>query len=278
MKQLRLTIAMLITLCLLLACDPGLPFTVTYNSNGADSGSAPVDGATYHQYDAVTVTDGQGSLVKAGYNLAGWMTAVDGTGTSYAPGAVFAMGAGAVTLHAVWVPMNFTYESSGTSITLLKYSLRSVTTLDIPAGVTGLGSPYAILGEGVLQNCTMMTSITSPASLTSIGNNAFFGCTGLTSLTFPSVITSIGVNTFLDCTSLTSITIPTAVTSIGQNAFNGCTGLATVTVMPTTPPTLGTTAFTGLPGGYQLKVPAGTVATYQAAANWITWQANIVSQ
>ena len=393
-------LALALSLAVLVACQQpaagatsATTYTLTYDGNGADSGTAPVDAATYHQFDAVTVTSGQGSLVKDGYNLAGWMTAVDGTGTSYAAGAVFAMGAGNATLHAVWVPSNFTYSSSGTSITLLQYSLLSATTLNIPSGVTQLGTPYAISGEGALQGCNLLTSITLPPSLVGIGNYAFFGCTGLTSLTIPSGVTSIGNFTFQNCTGLTSLTIPSGVTSIGSNAFQGCTGLtsltipsgvtsigqytfngctgltsltipsgvtsisanafngctgltsltipsgvtsigggvfrgctgltsltipsgvtsigtsafqsctgltsltipsgvtsigvsafngctflATVTIMPTTPPTLGLTAFTGLPTGYQLKVPAASVATYKAATNWITWAANIVSQ
>ena len=278
-------LALALSLAVLVACQQpaagatsATTYTLTYDGNGATSGTAPADSNAYEKFDAVTVTTGAGSLVKDGYNLAGWMTAVDGTGTSYAAGAVFAMGAGNATLHAVWVPSNFTYSSSGTSITLLQYSLLSATTLNIPSGVTQLGTPYAISGEGVLQGCNLLTSITLPPSLVGIGKYAFYGCTGLTSLTIPSGVTSIGSYTFQNCTGLTSLTIPSGVTSIGLSAFNGCTFLATVTIMPTTPPTLGLTAFTGLPTGYQLKVPAASVATYKAATNWITWAANIVSQ
>jgi hypothetical protein len=255
-------LALALSLAVLVACQQpaagatsATTYTLTYDGNGATSGTAPADSNAYEKFDAVTANTGAGSLVKDGYNLAGWMTAFDGTGTSYAAGAVFAMGAGNATLHAVWVPSNFTYSSSGTSITLLQYSLLSATTLNIPSGVTQFGLPYAINGEGVLQGCNNLNSIILPPSLVGIGRYAFYNCSGLTSLTIPSGVTSIGVS-----------------------AFSGCTFLATVTIMPTTPPTLGTTAFTGLPTGYQLKVPAGTVGTYQAATNWITWAANIVSQ
>jgi hypothetical protein len=59
-------------------------------------------------------------------------------------------------------------------------------------------------------------------------------------------VTSIGDNAFAGFTALTSVIIPASVTSIGANAFNGCSALAEVLVMPVTPPTLGSDAFTGI--------------------------------
>jgi uncharacterized repeat protein (TIGR02543 family) len=44
-------------------------------------------------------------------------------------------------------------------------------------------------------------------------------------------------------TNLTTVIIGEGVTSIGVNAFRNCTNLATVTLLPTTPPTLGSDAF-----------------------------------
>ena len=53
-------------------------------------------------------------------------------------------------------------------------------------------------------DCTGLTSVTIPNSVTSIGNYAFYDCTGLTSVTIPDSVTSIGDGAFLDCTGLTS--------------------------------------------------------------------------
>ena len=58
-----------------------------------------------------------------------------------------------------------------------------------------------------------------------IGEYAFENCSGLTSVTFPSSVTSIGEYAFSSCSGLTSVTIPSSVTSIGDSAFSGCSNL-----------------------------------------------------
>ena len=52
-----------------------------------------------------------------------------------------------------------------------------------------------------------------------LGDYAFQDCSGLTSLTIPSSVTSIGAWAFSGCSGLTSLTIPSSVTSIGGEAF-----------------------------------------------------------
>jgi CSLREA domain-containing protein/uncharacterized repeat protein (TIGR02543 family) len=91
------------------ACDIGafeaivIPtYSVTYNGNGSTGGSVPIDGNAYVAGATVTVLGNTGSLVKTGYIFAGWNTLANGSGTSYAGGATFAMGSGNVTLYAQW--------------------------------------------------------------------------------------------------------------------------------------------------------------------------------
>ena len=78
------------------------------------------------------------------------------------------------------------------------------------------------------RDCSNLTSVTIPDSVTSIGAYAFSGCTSLTSVTIPDSVTSIGDYAFFKCSALTSITIPDSVTSIKACAFNACSVLKDV--------------------------------------------------
>jgi len=88
-----------------------------------------------------------------------------------------------------------------------------------------------------------ITSVSIPASITSISNNAFSNCSKLTAVNIHSSVTNIGESAFEGCIALTSITIPASVTSIGNSAFLACTKLASVHLLGRTPPTLGYSAF-----------------------------------
>jgi uncharacterized protein (TIGR02145 family)/uncharacterized repeat protein (TIGR02543 family) len=91
-------------------------YTVTYNGNGNNGGSVPVDANAYLQGDTVTVKANTGSLVRTGYAFAGWNSAADGGGTSYAGAAKFTMGTVNVTLYAKWTQnptYTVTYNGNG---------------------------------------------------------------------------------------------------------------------------------------------------------------------
>ena len=57
--------------------------------------------------------------------------------------------------------------------------------------------------DNAFRNGEVLTNITIPDSVTSIGDNAFRGCTGLKSVYIGNSVTSIGDNAFRDCTDLT---------------------------------------------------------------------------
>ena len=78
------------------------PFSVTYDANGADSGTVPVDADKHDLGTNVTVLDNTGNLVKDGKSFGGWNTEADGSGTTYTAGQTFSISKDTV-LYALWV-------------------------------------------------------------------------------------------------------------------------------------------------------------------------------
>ena len=73
-----------------------------------------------------------------------------------------------------------------------------ITNLEIPSGVTSIGS-YAFL------NCEGLTSLNIPSGVTSVSNNAFYGCKNLVTMTINSSEISIAENVFMNCGSITDV-------------------------------------------------------------------------
>ena len=117
------------------------------------------------------------------------------------------------------------YEMKDGSIVITQYNGNSSEVV-IPSEICGV--PVIGIGDNLFYNCTSLTSITIPESVTTIGNYAFFNCSALTSVTFPEGLTTIGNYAFTSCTGLTSIEIPDSVTSVGVYAFGECGFLKSV--------------------------------------------------
>ena len=87
-----------------------------------------------------------------------------------------------------------------------------------------------LMRGSIFSYCELLTSVTIPNSVTSIGSYAFNKCKLLKSVIIGNGVTSIGEYAFSDCYALNSITIPNSVTSIGGYAFYFCTGLKSITI------------------------------------------------
>ena len=117
------------------------------------------------------------------------------------------------------------------------------------------GEDYQIY-EYAFYDCTSLTSVIIPDSVTNIGDCAFSGCTSLRSITIPDGVTNIGNGTFSRCTSLTSVIIPDGVTNIGNGAFSGCTSLTSV-IIPDSVTNIGDRAFSGCTSLTSVIIPDG---------------------
>jgi len=146
--------------------------------------------------------------------------------------------------HSVFLvaPTDFTFtENPDYTITITGYTGEGGD-ITIPAIINGL--PVITIGDRAFYENKIITGVTIPASVTSIGSYAFHYCSGLTGeLTIPNGVTSIGNAAFQLCSGLTGeLTIPAGVTSIGSVAFNICRGLTGVTI-PASVTSIGRNAF-----------------------------------
>ena len=148
------------------------------------------------------------------------------------------------------------------------YRCTSLTSIEIPASVETIekkafmhcsslatvtfekGSQLKTIAgdsyDGAFSDCSSLTSIEIPASVETIGKEAFKRCSSLATVTFEkgSQLKIIGggysssshfgtysdyYGAFSDCTALTSIEIPASVETIEATAFKRCSKLTTVT-------------------------------------------------
>ncbi len=103
--------------------------------------------------------------------------------------------------------------------------------LVIPASVVYGPLTYTVTGIGgcAFANCTP-TSVTIPASVTSIGYDAFFNCYELTSIDIPDNVLSLGSQAFSYCSGLETINWGSGLKTIDRLAFSDCTGLKEITI------------------------------------------------
>ena len=94
-------------------------------------------------------------------------------------------------------------------------------------------------------------------------------CSGLTSVTIPNSVTSIERGAFGGCSGLTSVTIGNSVKSIMTEAFANCPELLDVYCYAENVPSTQSDAFNGsYPEYATLHVPVASIDSYMATAPW----------
>ena len=106
-------------------------------------------------------------------------------------------------------------------------NIKSIT---LPSTLKEIMDPSSYGNPGVFENCSSLSSIIIPDSVTLIGCDAFDGCSSLESINIPDGVTKIRARTFSRCSSLAEINIPESVTSIGNSAFSGCSALESISI------------------------------------------------
>jgi hypothetical protein len=126
----------------------------------------------------------------------------------------------------------------------------------IPSGVTEIGADaFAVKlpGDGLI------TSITIPNTVASIGQGAFIDQIALASLTIPNSVTSIGASAFSGLSSMTELTISNSLTSISASAFSVDSSLETLSI-PNSVISIGDAAFFNTTSLTSLYIPNSVIS------------------
>ena len=196
-----------------------------------------------------------------------------------------------VTIYYVWTNGNTELAVSYGGNSYSSYSNEYSDNVVIPESVTYNGATYPVtsIGGYAFYDCSALTSVTIPNSVTSIGSSAFAGTAwynnqpdGLvyagkvayaykgtmpanTSISLEEGTLGIAVGAFYGRSSLTSVTIPNSVTSIGDYAFYNCSGLTSVTI-PSSVTSIGSGAFYSCSALTSMTVASGN-STYDSRDN-----------
>ena len=135
------------------------------------------------------------------------------------------------------------------------------------------------IGSGAFSDATIGTMIL-PGSVTRISDMAFTDVHGVNGaapvIKLNEGLVAIGSSAFGYSEISGEMEIPSTVAEIGDYCFSGAS-ITTVICKATTPPALGTGAFTSDTAGFTIKVPAASVSAYKAADGWKDYASYIVA-
>lgn len=114
--------------------------------------------------------------------------------------------------------------------------------------------PIVGVVDNGFKDCTGLTGVLMPDSITELGANAFAGCTSLKYVLCPQAA-EIGDFAFSNCTSLRRIELPQRMGTLSSYVLNNCTSLEEITLREGLLE-IGTGAFSGCTSLKSLHIPA----------------------
>ncbi len=101
----------------------------------------------------------------------------------------------------------------------------------IPSTVSYDGTKFVVtqIGANAFKNCTTITSVTLPGTLSIIEASAFAGCTALETINTPQPLSEIHDYAFDGCSSLKAFSLDASISMLGKGCFRGCSALKTMT-------------------------------------------------
>lgn len=167
------------------------------------------------------------------------------------PDTLVSIGEGAFRGDALTGPLTLPGCEVGTYAFLSCKNLSGTLTFTNSADATG----SVTIGNSAFSSCSGIESVILPDNLTSIGQSAFVACTALTHVgiesspsdvnVFPASLTSIGSEAFRNTGLLGSLYFTQGIKTIGEAAFQGCDALIAA-YLPTGITSIGNNAFVSM--------------------------------
>ena len=145
----------------------------------------------------------------------------------------------------------------------------------IISGLSGSIGNTAFFSSFAGEWCAKATSLEIKSGITSIGSSAFAGWSLSKSLILPEGLLTISQQAFQNWVSATNLSLPSTLTSLANEVFSGWSSCNEVICKAINPPTITSTTFLNIKSTCIFKVPAASVDSYKAAANWSAFAARI---
>ena len=182
-------------------------------------------------------------------------------------------------------PTAISYEVTGDATARVARNAFAMGDITIPETLTHNGKTYTVteLAGSIFEDCSDLTSVVLPSTITSVDGNAFRNCPRLqyvksyvdiytdntliaasvnaTEFELAMGYNTIHSNAFKFTENLTTLTLPRSLTNIGKNAFVGCKALKEMYVYCKEVPATPANAFEGV------NKSGITVHVYESALN-----------
>ena len=136
---------------------------------------------------------------------------------------------------------------------------RAAETLVIPSKLGG--KPVAAIGDYAFLNCSAMSDVTIPSTVTEISISAFANCSKLRSVKLPDNLVHIYGGAFSGCSALQCVEFGKKMAYIDYKAFENCSRLVAAIFRGNAPTSVSESSFSGVS-------PACCVYTTKASKGW----------
>lgn len=154
---------------------------------------------------------------------------------------------------------------------------RNIGTITFSAELSGVLNPNALAASSAKNYniWRMATGLVFLGDITQIGDSALANWSSIQVFVAPLSLVSVLSMGMAGWSSCLSAEFGENLSMLGATALTGWTSCNELIFRSVTPPTIASSTFSNLKSTCVFKVPAGSVAAYQAAPNWSAFAARI---